>query len=358
VWRVAVFRASVAIPTHYGGRAELGQASADRLSLERELAIVAVRAAHWRDKAPALPVVGGGAMADEMGRTRAKVRWEEMFPDEIVAAQASCPVAYLSFGLCEPHGPHLALGNDALKAHALCVRAAEEHGGVVAPPFFWHIHETGYHAPWADQWIGAANPFLTSLPPWVLLKVFLYQLRAVAARGFRAAIVVTGHYGGCERDLRLVAEVFAKHSSLRLWVGADHEAIQHPVYRGDHAGATETSQLWALRPELVDISRVTPADAAAHRYATGGNVFESSRRLGDEIVAGQVAYFGERSRELLASHDATGVTSALSFDATESIWREVEARRDEWVTLRLWDGQSGAPEGSAWEANEKCEWGK
>lgn len=286
-----------------------------------------------------------------------KVRWEEMFPDEIAAAQGDSPVVYLPLGLCEPHGPHLALGNDALKAHALCVRAAETHGGIVAPPFFWHIHETGYHAPWADEWIGAANPYLTSLPPWVLLKVFLYQLRVFAARGFRAALVVTGHYGGCERDLRLVAEVFARQSPLRVWAGADHEAIRHPVYRGDHAGATETSQLWALRPELVDVSRVTSEDAATHRYATGGNVFEASRRLGDEIVAGQIAFLGERARELLASYDGPDAPPALSFDATEEIWREVEARRDEWVTLRLWEGQKGAPAGSPWKANEKCGWG-
>ena len=62
-----------------------------------------------------------------------EVRWERMFPDELEAAFASCPVLYLPYGLCEPHGPVNAVGLDALKAHAICVRAAREHGGIVAP---------------------------------------------------------------------------------------------------------------------------------------------------------------------------------------------------------------------------------
>ena len=33
-----------------------------------------------------------------------EVRWERMFPDELEAAFAACPMAYLAYGLCEPHG--------------------------------------------------------------------------------------------------------------------------------------------------------------------------------------------------------------------------------------------------------------
>ena len=125
-----------------------------------------------------------------------KVRWEEMFPDELDAALARCPLVYLTYGLCEPHGLHNAVGLDALKAHALACRAAQAHGGLVAPPFFWHVHEIGYHAAWGARTIGDRNPWLTSLPPWVFFQMFFYHLRAAGARGFHAAIVITGHYGG------------------------------------------------------------------------------------------------------------------------------------------------------------------
>src|SRR5918997_6408299 len=78
---------------------------------------------------------------DQGGTMTPKVRWEEMFPDELDAALARRPVVYLTYGLCEPHGLHNAVGLDALKAHAIACRAAETHGGIVAPPFVWHMHE-------------------------------------------------------------------------------------------------------------------------------------------------------------------------------------------------------------------------
>lgn len=42
-----------------------------------------------------------------------------------------------------PHGPHNAPGMDALRAEGICVAAARWFGGIVAPTFYWHVHETG-----------------------------------------------------------------------------------------------------------------------------------------------------------------------------------------------------------------------
>jgi creatinine amidohydrolase len=54
---------------------------------------------------------------------RREVRWERMFPDELESAFTECPVAYLPYDLCEPHGPQSALGMDALRAHNVLRRA-------------------------------------------------------------------------------------------------------------------------------------------------------------------------------------------------------------------------------------------
>ena len=197
---------------------------------------------------------------------------------------------------------------------------------------------------------------MTSLPPWVMLETFLYQLRAVAARGFHAAIVVTGHYGGNENDLRLAVEQFSKHSFLKAAAFSDAELIDHPQYHGDHAGITETSQLMFLRPDLVDMERLTPEHHANHYYAAGATSPESSAAIGEEIVKTQIRRLGEVGRALLAAYDGPLHPPALSYDETEMIWDELKARREEWVTLKIWEGQQPVGAESGWYANQNPAW--
>lgn len=100
-----------------------------------------------------------------------EVRWERMFPDELEQAFAACPLVYFPYGLCEPHGPQNSVGLDALKAHAIACAAARAHGGIVAPPDYWHIHEIGLYAAWAERAVGEVErSWLTCLPPWQHFK--------------------------------------------------------------------------------------------------------------------------------------------------------------------------------------------
>jgi len=66
------------------------------------------------------------------------VQMQFMRPGQLEAAGREFPVVYVPFGLIEWHGVHLPLGNDALKAHAILVKCAEEFGGVVYPPVYFH----------------------------------------------------------------------------------------------------------------------------------------------------------------------------------------------------------------------------
>ena len=131
-----------------------------------------------------------------------EVRWERMFPDQLEAAFAERPLVYFTYGLCEPHGPHNALGLDEVKAHGIACRAALAHGGIVAPADYWHIHEIGGYAIWADEAVGRPpRTWLTAMPPWMHFKNICYHIRAADALGFHAAILLTGHYGPNWEDL-------------------------------------------------------------------------------------------------------------------------------------------------------------
>jgi creatinine amidohydrolase len=175
---------------------------------------------------------------------RPKVRWEEMFPDELDAALARRPVVYLTYGRCEPHG----------------------------------LHNEGYH--------------------------------------------------------------------------------------GDHAGRCETSQLWALRPELVDISRLaqgTPEEIS-RVMATGPDAGQATRQTGEAIVGSQIEWLGRKAAELLAAYQEPAAPAsrtpgnprgALTFGETEQLWRtEVEPLLPEFMSMNLWPGREPADAASAWAPNE------
>ncbi|HEV7783697.1 MAG TPA: creatininase family protein [Thermoanaerobaculia bacterium] len=255
---------------------------------------------------------------------RHEVRWERMLPHELEAAFAESPAVYFAYGLCEPHGPQNALGLDGLKAHGLAVKAAKRHGGIVAPADFWHVHELGGYAIWAEREIGEARPWLTAVAPWVHFKNVCYHVRAAEALGFHAAILLTGHYGPNYLDLRTLVDGLQPLTRMRLYGLPDFEA--NPGFPGDgadgdHAGKVETSQLWALEPACVDPSRLGPA-APGERFARGADAALADRAAGRRMIAGQVAWLGAKMRELLAAYDPQRPSRLRTFDDVEDFWEQ------------------------------------
>ena len=286
-----------------------------------------------------------------------EVRWERMFPDQLEAALAACPMIYFAYGLCEPHGPQNTLGLDALKAHAICCRAAQEYGGIVAPPDYWHIHEIGLYAGWAADWAGEARPWLTAVPPWIHFKNVCYHLRAADALGFHGAILLTGHYGPNWQDLKTLLEILQPHFAMRLYGLPDFEANQ-PGFdgdgkaTGDHAGKVETSLLWALEAECVDVSRFPEEDATGPHFAMGPNARLADRRVGERMVADEVRWLGEKAAQLLADYQLHQPTERqrLSFMQIEQIWAaEVFPRLAEFHSMRYDHRQP--PADSIWQLN-------
>lgn len=268
-----------------------------------------------------------------------EVRWERMFPDQLEAAFAKTPVLYVPYGMCEPHGPQNALGLDALKAHALCVRAAQEGGGIVAPPDYWHIHEIGLYAAWARKEIGEVERhWLTAVPPWVHFKNVCYHVRAAERLGFHAVILLTGHYGPNWEDLKTLVALLQPRVTARLFGLPDFEANHRGFDNdgksgGDHAGRVETSLLWSLEPECVDYSRLPPlplkpAGAAGEYFAMGRDAHQAGRRTGDRMVADEVGFLTAKALELLGQYDPSRPLEdggIKTFEDVERFWSECVA---------------------------------
>ena len=267
-----------------------------------------------------------------------KIRWEEMLPDELLEAIRTCPVCYMAYGLAEPHGAYSALGLDWIKAQGLVERAALAYGGVVAPPCCWHVQER----PEFDYFRGhgVMQPLTSGIPADLFLHLVLHQVRDFDARGFHAAILVTGHYGGLENDMRLLCEYYLRRtgSPMRIAAFADCELMRFENYRGDHAGICETSQLLAIRPDLVDLSRKEEKSASG---PWGGTTFPlkdgrmPSAEIGGKIIKAQVECLGEVKEKLLAEYQSRDGWQAPDMNAVEALWTRFErlTRKYWWLSL-------------------------
>lgn len=288
----------------------------------------------------------------EFTRDKIKVKWQELLPDEFLYRQKICPLVFLPMGLCEPHGHIAAFGLDTIKAEYICEAAALQSGGIVAPTQNYHIHETGYHAPWLEEVVGAANPHMASIPPEVLLHLFLYQLRAFSNAGFKGVVVITGHSGGNQEDLRMIASAFMKEFPLKIEIRADPELVKGK-YEGDHAGKFEISQLMYIRPDLIDMSKISRhhEDKNLGRFALGLDAQEASPGLGKEIMDAcvlEASQIAENLKSIIINEDFPHI----NFQQVENIWKKILSQRKSWSTYNLHQGQKPSGNESQWKIYE------
>lgn len=294
--------------------------------------------------------------ADSLSEPRSvPVRWAELRPDEFRARRAALPLVYLPIGLCEPHGHVAPLGLDLLKAEYYCDEAARRFGGIVAPAQGYHIHECGFHAPWLAEVVGNEDPHLAALPPDVMARLFLFQLRAFANAGFRAVIAISGHSGGSQNDLRRVASVFSQATGVTVIVKTDPEWVEGR-YQDDHAGRYEVSQLLAIQPGWVDLSLLgrQHEPGSGGRLALGEDAAEATAEYGREINEAILAAIGATVATLPA-HFATSsaLSTPLTYQQVDTLWSSLPSTRAGWFSSSPHADQSPVASNSRWQAYER-----
>jgi creatinine amidohydrolase len=204
-----------------------------------------------------------------------EVRMEYMMPREIEEAMTRCPAMYLPLGTIEWHGLHNVAGVDAVKAHELCVRAAQQGGGLVHPPVYGGVG--GLTEP--HTFIMDEDASMHS----VRLRLWLEQLCIEAKRnGFKSILIVTGHYGATQQmTVRETAVRMTKTLAIPVLGTPEYFLALDKEYYGDHAAFFETSIMMHLFPDKVDLSRlgeephqgVGGKDPKAFATAEAGQVF-------------------------------------------------------------------------------------
>ncbi len=213
------------------------------------------------------------------------VQMQFMRPGQLEAAARQFPVVYVPFGLIEWHGKHLPLGNDAVKAHGIAVKCAEQSGGVVYPPVYFHSGLDQNH-----------------LVP-ILSQIF----ERLKKTGFRVIIGISGH--------NIQGQIDMINNALEPVV-ADGTVVGTGIWEmtlskckecdSDHAAKWETSNMMFFYPELVDMSILGNGDLNLDQKPPSGiggldPRKHASAKVGERNVDLAVQAIGGKARELLDS---------------------------------------------------------
>jgi creatinine amidohydrolase len=245
--------------------------------------------------------------------TDREVRWECLFPKEFEEAVRECPVCYMPLGTLERHGSHLPFGQDGMKAHGLCVRAAQKHGGVVLPPLHW-----GTHGWWAEDYrrgLESDSPTRKQPPGTVyiheglLINLLLSMFREVEHAGFKVIVALTGHYPESQvHAVKNAARQYMSESRVKIWALCEPELSGEVEVGSDHAGKWETSIFWALYSELVKMDRCPDPDTGLFLWCNE-EALKASPELGRRVVNYIADRLGEGAAKLLAEIAAAGTSA-------------------------------------------------
>jgi len=242
--------------------------------------------------AAVLGLTGAGAAAGAAQEQQAMgpelspgVQMQFMRPGQLEQALRAFPVVYVPFGPIEWHGRHLPLGTDALKAHGILVKTAEQFGGVVYPPVYFH---DGFP-------LEALVPVLTAL------------FQRLKKMGARVILGVSGHNVQGQIDMidKALAPVVADKTitGMGLW---EITLSRGPESGTDHAAKWETSNMMFFHPGLVDMATLGDDPLAPNMKPPDGIGGQDPRRhastaVGRRNVELASQAIGRKARQLLES---------------------------------------------------------
>ncbi len=260
-----------------------------------------------------------------------EVQWERMLPHQMERAVADCSTAFVPLGTLEWHGRQNCFGVDALKAHALCRLAALKAGGVVLPPLFGGMG-------------GIPEPFTVCIEDegGTVSHTFGNWLMALCLElgrlGFRAIIILTGHYGATQQ---LIVRETAIRATQRLAIPVlgtpEYILAIDAGYTGDHGGVFETSLMMHLHPDLVDLDRLT-GEPPYQGVGGGDPKRQSSAEYGKELSDVIVARLAALARAMPAWDDATRTRFLRAEQALLNLQMEAAGRE-----RNVWAGWADVP---------------
>jgi creatinine amidohydrolase len=244
------------------------------------------------------------------------------FPD-LVQAAADRAVVLWGLGVIEQHGPHLPLATDVYMPAALLRQVrhllrAKGVNSVIMPPFYWGVnHVTGMF------------PGSFEVRPQIMIELMVDLIKSLKKDSFSTLFCVSGHGDALHNRTLLeglrrgtdesgVKGYFVGAPAFFGRLGCDlddpcllptaAEVERNSAYFDVHAGALETSPMWAIYPDLVR-TEILPtlkstdfgsADMAEWRKGRG----EALRKTPAGYLGDPAASDPEMGARIMADHAA------------------------------------------------------
>ena len=209
------------------------------------------------------------------------------------AIQRGYTVAIVPTGGIEQNGPHMVLGKHDYIVRSAAKRIAQELGRTLVTPVVSFVPEGSYDPPSGNMQF----PGTLGIPEPVFAQVLEGIARSLKLAGFKTICFIGDHGGNQAAQAAVAAKLNGEWSGQGITVlhvadyYADEPQIRYlrekgeaPATIGSHAGLIDTSELLAVQPTGVDLSRLTALPLLPEPTGHSGDPARATAALGKALL--------------------------------------------------------------------------
>ena len=209
------------------------------------------------------------------------------------AIERGYTVAIVPTGGIEQNGPHMVLGKHDYIVRSAASRIARELGRTLVTPVVSFVPEGGYDPPTGNMQF----PGTLGVPEPVFAQVLEGIARSLKSAGFKTICFIGDHGGNQATQAAVATKLNGEWAGQAMTVlhVADYyldeaqiaylrEQGETSATIGDHAGLIDTSELLAVHPQGIDLSRLAALPLRSEPTGHSGDPMRASAAYGKALL--------------------------------------------------------------------------